>query len=270
MAVKDYKTNPDENTTISGINIAEGCAPSGINNAIRQLMADVRSDHDAQEGTNTELAKVMTGATASDAGESGNVPAPAAGQHEYILRGDGTWVEKANIAINADNALNANVAQYNKNGDDLSLLLPAGAIVPFGTNYTPEGYLHCDGSLVSRTTYARLFSKIGVNFGNGDGSTTFALPNIMDKTIEGGQYSGIYFSSGLPEIEASLYFDVSNSGASGAFSPSLGGSGKQVSASTVASSSNGAVFKASSYNNIYGKSNKVQTDAITLRFCIKY
>ena len=48
MAVSDYKTNPDENTTISGINIAEGCPPSGINNAIRQLMADVKSDHDAQ------------------------------------------------------------------------------------------------------------------------------------------------------------------------------------------------------------------------------
>ena len=41
MAVSDYKTNPDENPTISGINIAEGCPPSGINNAIRQLMADV-------------------------------------------------------------------------------------------------------------------------------------------------------------------------------------------------------------------------------------
>ena len=44
MAVKDYKTNPDENTTISGINIAEGCPPSGINNAIRQLMADAKQE----------------------------------------------------------------------------------------------------------------------------------------------------------------------------------------------------------------------------------
>lgn len=50
MAVSDYKTNPDENTTISGINIAEGCAPSGINNAIRQLMADVRQNSDGMTG----------------------------------------------------------------------------------------------------------------------------------------------------------------------------------------------------------------------------
>lgn len=46
MAVSNYSTNPDQNTTISGINIAEGCPPSGINNAIRQLMADVKAESD--------------------------------------------------------------------------------------------------------------------------------------------------------------------------------------------------------------------------------
>ena len=39
MGVKDYDLNPDNNTQINGINIAEGCPPSGINNAIRQIMA---------------------------------------------------------------------------------------------------------------------------------------------------------------------------------------------------------------------------------------
>lgn len=49
MAVSDYKTVPDQNTTISGINIAEGCPPSGINNAIRQIMADIKAKADAQD-----------------------------------------------------------------------------------------------------------------------------------------------------------------------------------------------------------------------------
>lgn len=49
MGVKDYSTNPDNNTQINGINIAEGCPPSGINNAVRQLMADVKADKDAQD-----------------------------------------------------------------------------------------------------------------------------------------------------------------------------------------------------------------------------
>lgn len=48
MGVKDYDLNPDNNTQINGINIAEGCQPSGINNAMRQLMADVKEDSDAQ------------------------------------------------------------------------------------------------------------------------------------------------------------------------------------------------------------------------------
>ena len=48
MPIKDYSTDPDLNVRISGINIAEGCPPSGINNAIRQLMADVKVESEAQ------------------------------------------------------------------------------------------------------------------------------------------------------------------------------------------------------------------------------
>ena len=51
MGVKDYDLDPDNNTQINGINIAEGCPPSGINNAMRQLMADVKEDSDAQSET---------------------------------------------------------------------------------------------------------------------------------------------------------------------------------------------------------------------------
>lgn len=43
MAIKDYDTTAGNNSTISGVNISEGCAPSGINNALRQIMADNRS-----------------------------------------------------------------------------------------------------------------------------------------------------------------------------------------------------------------------------------
>jgi len=53
MSVSDYNTDADLNTTISGINIAEGCAPSGINNAIRQLMADVKTEKDARDKAQT-------------------------------------------------------------------------------------------------------------------------------------------------------------------------------------------------------------------------
>lgn len=56
MSVADYNTDPNSNTSISGINIAEGCPPSGINNAIRQMMADVKT----ADNENVKLSKTET------------------------------------------------------------------------------------------------------------------------------------------------------------------------------------------------------------------
>ena len=56
-------------------------------------------------------------------------------------------------------------------------IMPAGVIVPFAGTTVPAGYLLCDGSAISRTTYADLFAAIGTTYGAGDGNTTFNLPN---------------------------------------------------------------------------------------------
>lgn len=44
----------------------------------------------------------------------------------------------------------------------------------------PNGWLHCNGAAVSRTTYAALFNIIGTQYGAGDGSTTFNLPDTRN------------------------------------------------------------------------------------------
>lgn len=54
---------------------------------------------------------------------------------------------------------------------------PVGAIQAFGGSTAPLGWLMCDGSAVSRTTYAALFAVIGTRYGSGDGSTSFNLPS---------------------------------------------------------------------------------------------
>lgn len=56
--------------------------------------------------------------------------------------------------------------------------IPAGAVQMFAGSVVPTGWLLCNGQLVSRTTYAALFTAIGTTYGAGDGSTTFALPNM--------------------------------------------------------------------------------------------
>jgi microcystin-dependent protein len=60
----------------------------------------------------------------------------------------------------------------------------------WGTVSAPTGYLLCDGSAVSRTTYAALFAVVGTTFGVGDGSTTFTLPDYRGRTPIG--VSGSY------------------------------------------------------------------------------
>lgn len=57
----------------------------------------------------------------------------------------------------------------------------AGTIYMYAGSSAPNGFLICDGSAVSRTTYNTLFDAIGVSFGSGDGSTTFNLPNMCGR-----------------------------------------------------------------------------------------
>lgn len=62
--------------------------------------------------------------------------------------------------------------------DNLMLsLVPAGTIIEYASPNPPVGYLKCNGALLSRSVYSRLFNAIGTFWGEGDGSTTFALPD---------------------------------------------------------------------------------------------
>ncbi len=62
---------------------------------------------------------------------------------------------------------------------------PSGAIMAFGGTSAPTGWLICNGSAVSRTTYAGLFAIIGTSYGVGDGSTTFNLPDMRGRFLRG-------------------------------------------------------------------------------------
>ena len=67
--------------------------------------------------------------------------------------------------------------------------IPVGAVLSFATLMVPDGWLFCDGSEVSRTTYANLFEALGGAgspvFGPGDGSTTFNLPDLRGRYVAG-------------------------------------------------------------------------------------
>lgn len=75
-------------------------------------------------------------------------------------------------------------------------LEPAGIIKAYAGTSAPAGHLLCDGSPVSRTAYAALFSAIGTTYGVGDNSTTFNLPNLQGRFPLGKATSGTGSSLG--------------------------------------------------------------------------
>lgn len=73
--------------------------------------------------------------------------------------------------------------------------VPIGTVVSFAGTTAPSGWLLCDGSAVSRESYADLFELVGITYGAGDGSTTFNLPNLEGRVPVG-------FDSGQTEFDA--------------------------------------------------------------------
>lgn len=62
---------------------------------------------------------------------------------------------------------------------------PSGTIIAFAGGTAPEGWALCNGSTVNRTEYSALYSAIGDSWGNGDGSTTFHLPDLRGRFLRG-------------------------------------------------------------------------------------
>lgn len=150
---------------------------------------------------------------------------------------------------------------------------PTGTVFPFAGSTTPDGYLLCDGSAVSRSTYANLFKVIGTTYGSGDGSSTFNLPNLVNKFVEGGSSSGAVKSAGLPNITG----EFSASGGAYPSFPNGNGAFKKISVFNSKRKSSDSDpydglnydFDASRVSSIYGSSNTVQPPAIVMRYIIK-
>ena len=186
--------------------------------------------------------------------------------------------DEAEAGINASKFMTpARVSDAIKNfaGADLT-----GMIFAFAGNTLPDGYLLCDGSKVSRTTYKKLFDVIGTTYGAGDGSTTFTLPNLIGRFLEGSSAAGSYREAGLPNITASKILrsakdNMLENGWNGALGHDFATSStkwyNQIAYEAGAEKNNSVLnFDASKSNAIYGASDTVQPPAVTMRYIIKY
>lgn len=147
------------------------------------------------------------------------------------------------------------------------LSMPTGMLGHFYS--VPDGWLLCNGAAVSRSTYAALFAVIGTKHGSGDGSTTFNLPNLANRFVEGTTSigsAGTFKSAGLPNITGSHNGTPWVETASGAFS--LVSERPQI-PTGISYGNNTVNFNASSSSSVYGSSSGVQPPAMALLPCIK-
>ena len=160
--------------------------------------------------------------------------------------------------------------------------LPTGSYIQFAGSQAPAGFLVCNGGAISRTTYSALFDVIGTTYGSGDGSTTFNLPNLTDRFLQGSSTSGTVKNAGLPNITGEAYlsptedhYDTVQS-CNGAFSTTeeyvtgYGNKRDNVTKETGDYYSSPIWLDASRSSSIYGNSITVQPPALTCLICIKY
>lgn len=109
---------------------------------------------------------------------------------------NGSLVVAGGVGIEKTLRTNSDVYAGGKVYQESYLLLPPGTVISYAGSTSPDGFLSCDGSAVSRTTYAGLFAIIGTTYGNGNGSTTFNLPDLRQKMVFGVSSSNSLGTSG--------------------------------------------------------------------------
>lgn len=161
--------------------------------------------------------------------------------------------------------------------------VPPGAMMPYaGNGAVPNGWLLCNGAAVSRVTFAALFAIIGTTYGTGNGSTTFNLPNLVGRFVEGASGVVSYVEAGLPNITGSFLGDNTQIGTShetrdGRQHPPAGAfymaeNIKRYDLHSDGDNCGGGVlgFNAARSSAVYGRSSTVQPAALRARYLIKY
>lgn len=207
-------------TADSAVNMAEGMAPSAVNDSVRALMASVAKWRDDQAGSlltgGTSTAYTLTtnqvfASLAAMSGQSIRVRFHTTNGAAATINVDGLGAK----SIYVDNVAVAGILITNSVWDmvyDNSLpgwiianlanssYTPPGAIHPYGGTSAPIGWLLCDGSSVLRATYPALFAAIGTAFGSVDG-THFNIPDLTGRVIAGKESAGTRLTTAVSGVD---------------------------------------------------------------------
>lgn len=151
-----------------------------------------------------------------------------------------------------------------------------GTVIAVAGKTIPDGYLLCNGAAVSRSAYANLFQAIGTTYGRGNGSTTFNLPDLNYRFVEGtvtANNVGTKKNAGLPNITGKVMlgnYPLLTSEHEGAFFGSDYGVADRHGQDSINNVPTTFSIDASRSSPVYGKSSTVQPASLCLLHCIKY
>lgn len=175
---------------------------------------------------------------------------------------------------------------YSCNVNNSLYSVPIGTILNYSAATPPVGFLVCDGSEVSKSTYADLFEVIGNTYGTATDASKFKLPDLRDKFVQGADGNlGTSKDAGLPNITGEVGYIKSASTGNyfqginffkGCFDKSATvitsppAARLSTSPSSDSEGNTGLIrFNASSSNSIYGNSTTVQPPSVCLTYIIK-
>lgn len=175
--------------------------------------------------------------------------------------------------------INTNNVTYTQTG-----FTPIGTIISVMGNSAPTHYLACDGSIYNISDYQDLANYFKEQFGSenyfgGDGIDTFAVPDMTDKFMKGSTTAGTSEDAGLPNITGALtgtsttyqdLFDSANFTNNSALYCTYDNINRQANSNVAGyyTTLKGISFSASRNNAIYGKSNTVTPNNISVLYCI--
>lgn len=272
MALRHYlwsRTAASNATADPDINFAEGQAPSSVNDSARALMASAAGFRDdisgaiATGGTSTAYTISSYQVFNSLANMNGQMVAftpHTTNGATVTLNVDGLGAKPLRSAPSAELPAGVlvqgtpYVALYN-NSDSAWYLhnffvtpytVPVGGVVDYiGPTAPSSSFVFPYGQAISRTVYSTLFSIIGGQYGSGDGSTTFNLPDLRGRVIAGKDDMGGSSANRLTAADDGLNGD--NLGATGG-----GETQTLVTANLPAYTPTGTITSVLNNNNIFG------------------
>lgn len=162
--------------------------------------------------------------------------------------------------------------------------MPAGAVIFVAMDTAPTGYVKANGANVSRTTYAALFAAIGTTFGAGDGSTTFALPDLRGefprgwddgRGVDSGRVFGSTQANGIPRLRGGVTDSHGNAAMSafdvvGSTNPFVNAGGNSSFRTALQATATASVYVEFDSERVITSAPEVRPRNLALLACIKF